>query len=82
MLWQPEIIENTSGLLRQCFPKGADLSSITQIELDGVAEKLNTCPRKSLGWKYPAELFIPDTFIVFSSSTINLLHFKLEIAIY
>ena len=59
------IIENTNGLLRQYFPKGADLSGMTQIELDAVAGKFNTCPRKSLRWKYPAELFIPDSFICF-----------------
>ena len=53
---------NTNGLLRQYLPKGSDLSGFTQKELDEIAWKLNTRPRKSLGFKCPAELFTPDAF--------------------
>lgn len=48
--------ENANGLLREYFPKGTDFTTISDEEIAAVEYKLNTRPRKRLGWKSPLQV--------------------------
>ena len=56
--WQKGSNENMNGRLRRYLPKTAIIEHVTQKELDVLAEKMNRCPRKCLGFKTPNELYI------------------------
>ena len=54
--WQRGSNENTNGLLRQYFPKGKSMAGFTQHDLDAVAARLNSRPRKTLGFLSPSQV--------------------------
>jgi IS30 family transposase len=56
--WERGINENTNGLIRQYFPKGADLNRVTDEQISFVMDRLNNRPRKTRGGKTPNEIFL------------------------
>jgi IS30 family transposase len=55
--WQRGTNENTNGLVRQYLPKGTDLSGYSQEELNAIAAEINERPRKTHGFRSPAEVY-------------------------
>ena len=55
--WQRGTNENTNGLLREYFPKGQDLTDISEDHIQEVFDELNKRPRKCLGYRTPYEVF-------------------------
>ncbi|MGZ5022757.1 MAG: IS30 family transposase [Chthoniobacterales bacterium] len=56
--WERGLNEHTNGLVRQYFPKGTDFSTISNADVQRVEDKLNSRPRKILGYKTPGEVFL------------------------
>jgi IS30 family transposase len=54
--WERGLNENTNGLVRQFFPKGLDLTAVTDGQVRRVERLLNTRPRKTLGYRTPLEM--------------------------
>lgn len=59
--WDRGTNENTNGLLREYYPKGYNLGEVTEEELQAVVEDLNSRPRKTLGYRTPAEIYFSKT---------------------
>ena len=55
--WERGLNEHTNGLVRQYFPKGSDLSIVSDTDVQRVEDKLNSRPRKILGYRTPREVF-------------------------
>ena len=55
--WERGTNENTNGLLRFYFPKKMSFAHLTQEQLDSAVERINTRPRKRLGYKTPEQVF-------------------------
>lgn len=55
--WERGLNENTNGLVRQYFAKGSDFTTITDEQVQAVAERLNERPRKTLGYQTPNHVF-------------------------
>jgi len=53
--WQRGSNENTNGLLRQYLPRRLDFRTLTQADLDAIAQELNERPRQTLGFKTPSQ---------------------------
>jgi IS30 family transposase len=56
--WERGLNENTNGLIRQYFPKGADLRGIEPDQLQFVQARLNRRPRKTLDFRTPEQVFL------------------------
>lgn len=55
--WQRGTNENTNGLIRQYFPKGTDFRNVSRVAIQKAEHRLNTRPRKTLGFYTPSEKF-------------------------
>jgi transposase, IS30 family len=58
--WERGLNENTNGLGRQYLQKSSSFHSVTDSTLLDIMNKLNTRPRKTLGYSSPTELFLPS----------------------
>jgi transposase, IS30 family len=55
--WERGSNENANGLIRQYLPKGKSMAGLTQQQCNAIARKLNTRPRKRLGFRTPLECY-------------------------
>ena len=64
--WQKGAIENAIGRLRRPLPRSTNLNTVDDQLLEACVAAYNNTPRKCLGFRSPAEVFL------------KLLHFKCE----
>lgn len=62
--WERGSNENANGLIRQYLPKGQSMAGLSQHLCNSIARKLNTRPRKRLGFRTPLEVFNESTVSV------------------
>ena len=58
--WERGTSENTNGLIRQYLPKRTTMAHVTQRACNRIAQKLNTRPRKRLGYRTPEECYVQN----------------------
>ena len=58
--WERGLNENTNGLIRQYLPKGTDFLGIPDSTIKAISDKLNSRPRKCLGFKTPRQVFYSE----------------------
>ena len=58
--WQRGSNENANRMLRRFFPKKMNFSNLTQEDVDKAVHKINSMPRKSLGYYTPYEVFLDE----------------------
>jgi IS30 family transposase len=56
--WERGLNEHTNGLVRQYLPKSTDFTQVSDQTVQGIAERLNHRPRKSLHYKTPMEVML------------------------
>lgn len=55
--WERGLNENTNGLIRQYLPKQSSLKGLSLEQAKWIEDKLNSRPRKTLGFRAPIELY-------------------------
>ncbi|MGF1723163.1 IS30 family transposase [Photobacterium nomapromontoriensis] len=55
--WEKGAVEQVNGLIRRYLPKGTDFASISPKRIEEIENRLNSRPRKCLGYKTPFEIY-------------------------
>ena len=58
--WQKGGVENINRLIRRYVPKSCDISNYSHQYIKNIVDRLNSIPRKSLGYKTPLEVMIEN----------------------